>query len=237
MKLAINTLIFHFLICTGLQSQTNVGVNIDSDLSVANIRAYSIGTFDNRDVSYKGSPLLWDEWMYCSVLLNGNEEYSRNDYKVNYDALAKTVYIRIGNQMYNMSLSKITSMKVMMSINDKTIYKVIGNSEGHLDLYEVLYSNEELELVKKTDVEIGKAYYNTALDAGDHRPSLKKSVSLYIYKSDHLFELPRKRKQLVEKYKEAEELKEVVTFFKENRVDLRDDEEVQSALIELNKNK
>jgi len=100
-----------------------------------------------------------------------------------------------------------------------------------------MYEDDELQLLSMESAKIGKAYYNTALDAGDVKPSLLRSKALFIYKSERLFELPKKRKKLVEKYADDEVMKDIVEFFKKKRVGLKDFDEVQSALIELNKTK
>lgn len=236
MRLIIKTLIFYFLICISLQSQTNIGVDIDSDLSVASMRTYSIATFDKRDVSYKGSPLLWENWMYAYILLDGNKKFLDKEYHINYDALTNLFYVRIGNKVHDMLLSKVTSLKVMTDLNEFTVYKAIRSQNSGMGLYEVLYSDDNLELVRRTQIEVVKSFYNTALDAGDVRSRLKRDDTLFLFKADQLFELPKKRKKLVKQYKETEEIKDIVTFFKENRVDLKDEKSVQSALIEFNKN-
>jgi len=237
MKLIINTLIFYFLMCYGLQSQTNIGANIDSDLSVLSLRTYAIGTFDTRDVSYKGSPLLWDSWMYGTILLDGNKKYSPKEYQLNYNVLANLLYIRIGSQVFDMLLAKVVSLKLMTGLNEFTEYKAIDGEPSGLGLYEVLYADENLELVKRTNIKMQKSFYNAALDVGDVKPKLKRSEALYIFKADKLFELPRNKKKLVSIHKETKDIKEIVTFFKENRVNLKDTEEIRSALIEFNKNK
>ena len=228
--------VFLFLmINSAVHSQTNVGVNIDSDLSVNNNRTYSVGTFDNRDASYKGSPLMWEDWKSASILLEGNNQYSKNQYQVNYDALAKLFYIKMGSSIYNMTIDKVNSIQIMNSIESSTLYKVMKDDQEKIAIYEVLYQDDENQLLMHTDVKVGKAFYNTALDAGNVKPSLVKATTLYIAKHGSLYELHRKRKQFIAKYSENAELKEVVEFFKENRVDLKDEEEVQSALVKLNK--
>lgn len=237
MKTTIITLFFSALISSNLSSQTNIGANMDSDLSVANLRAYSVGTFDNRETSYAGSPLLWDDWMYGSILLAGNKKYSDKEYRFNYNALENLLYIRIGSSIYEMLLSKVNCLDVITAVDKTTRYKVLNTKNTDLALYEVLYTNDRLELVKSTNVELQKAYYNAALDAGDVRPNLKKSDILYIFKDGHLYELPKKRKKLVNIYHQTEEMKEIVTFFDKNRVDLKNENEIHSALIDFNKNK
>ena len=232
----LTSFIFLFLMITGVvYCQNNIGVNIDSDLSVNNIRTYSVGAFDSRDASYKGSPLMWEDWKSASILLEGNKQYSENQYQVNYDAMANLFYIKMGSSIYNMTIDKVNSIEIMNSIESSTLYKVMKDEQQKVAFYEVLYQDDEIQLLMYTDVKIGKAFYNTALDAGDVKPSLVKTNSLYISKHDRLYELPRKRKQFIARYGKYAELKEVVEFFKENRVDLKDEEEVQSALVKLNK--
>lgn len=237
MKTTIKTIFFTFLICNGLFGQTNIGANIDSDLSVANIRAYSIGTFDNRETSYEGSPLLWKDWMYGTILLQGNKKYSDKEYRFNYNALDNVLYIRINNNIYEMLLNKVSCLNVLTGINVTSEYKVLSGKNSNVGLYEVLYSNENLELIRSTEIEMQKPYYNAALDAGDVRPSLKRTDILYISRNGELYELPKKRKKLVSKYNQTREMKDIVSFFDKNRVDLKNDEEVRSALIDFNKNK
>ena len=225
------------MLCNGLLGQTNIGANIDSDLSVANLRAYSIGTFDNRETSYQGSPLLWEDWMYGSILLAGNKKYSDREYRINYNALDNILYVRIGNSIYEMLLTKVKSINVISDIDSAVEYKVLIGKNSEIGLFEVLYTDENIELVKSTDIELQKAYYNAALDAGDVRPNLKRTDFLFISKGGQLYELPKKRKKLVEMYSRNKEINGIVRFFEKNRVDLKNVEEVQSALNDFNKNK
>ncbi len=236
MNKTIISILFSFLICNSLLGQTNIGANIDSDLSVTVGNAYPIGTFDNRETSYVGSPLLWKDWMYGNILLRGNKKYSDREYRFNYNALDNLLYIRIGDSVYEMMLSKVNCLDVITDVESKTLYKVLNGNSSNFSLYKVVYSDDMFELVKSTDVELQESYYNAALDAGDVRPKLKKSDKLYIFKNDQLFELPKKRKKLVDKYGRSKEMKEIVAFFDKNRVDLKSEEEIRSALINFKKN-
>lgn len=221
--------------CIGLQSQNNLGYNIDVDVT-AITNYYPIGTFDNRETAYKGSPLLWESFRYANILLEGNKMYSPREYHINYDIMSKRIYLRMGNDMHDLLLSKVNSLKLLTPSSDYVEYKVIRSDNADLGLYEILYTNENLQLLKGTDAQVTKAHYNIALDAGNVRPRLKRSETLYVYKADQLFELPRKRKKLA-KYKRTKEIKSIIEYLNRKRVDLKDDDAVQSALIKFYKNK
>lgn len=237
MKTIINSLLFYFLSSSCLCSQTNIGIDIDSDLSVSSARTYSIGTFDNRETSYQGSTLLWENWMMGTLMLEGNRNYLDKEYYFNYDALSNLLYVRIGHSVYDIILQKVNSLNINTSLNETALFKVLEDENSEMSLYEILYTNEEMELVKRFDVQVVKGHYNTALDAGDVRSQLKKSEILYFHIGDKLYEIPKKLKKFALKYRDNIELKEIVKFFNKNRVNLKNEEEIRSALIDFNKNK
>lgn len=233
MRVIISSLIVCFIFCGSLRGQADVGFDIDRDVT-AITNYYPLATFDNRETTYRGSPLLWEDFTYATILLKGNKKYSPREYHINYDILSKQFYLRLGKDLNNLLLNKVKSLRVAIDANDYDEYKVLGNNKADLGLYEILYSSANLDLVKGTAIELKEAHYNSALDAGDVRPSLKRSEALFIYKSDQLFEIPKKSKRL-KKFRGAKEIKEIFAYLNKSQVDLKDYDAVQAALIEFNK--
>ena len=66
-------LVQHFVAILG---QSNVGPNIDADLSLAsNLKVYPLGSFDLRDKSFIGSSLLFEDWQIARIKLVNRDAF------------------------------------------------------------------------------------------------------------------------------------------------------------------
>ncbi|GLR19432.1 hypothetical protein GCM10007940_40480 [Portibacter lacus] len=215
--------------------QSNVGVDIDADLSVNNTRAYGLATFDKRDQTYEGSPLLWDEWTYGKIKLKGNDDFTVKDYQVIFDANRKLLYLKLGTTEYNVDLKMVDTLSLNSNFEFEQKFVTLQNKTGVYDLYEIILDSDNFSFLGKKDVELSKQFYNTALDVGSLKPRMSLVESLYIYRDGDLYEVPKKRKKFLDKYSETEKIKDIVSYFKQNKVNFKKTDEVQNALIELNK--
>jgi hypothetical protein len=226
-----------FSLASQLIGQSNVGINIEADLSVNNTRAYGVASFDQRDKSFSGSSLIWDGFLYSKVLLKGNSKYSEKDYKLAFDARLKTLYLRMHDNDYSFNIDMIDSISVETGIRLREKYVVLKDNEGITDLFRIVIQAKDFSLLEKKKVSFSKQYYNTALDVGELKPKISLSEHLYIHRSGNLFEIPKKRRKFIDEFEDVAEIKDIVSYFKEKKVNFKNHVEVQNALIELNKKK
>jgi hypothetical protein len=236
MRFVLKTFIgFLLVIPFSLSSQMNIGNNIDSDLSVNNLEAYAIGTFDNRSTAYEGNPLIWgDDWRYGKVRLKDTDSFTSKDFKFTYDGLKHILYVQLGQETYSLYLSQIDELRLISPSQEVEIFKVYNDEMGVPKLFRLIHDGD-YALLSFVDVKVGKPTYNTALDVGSVRPRLIKNDVLYIKHSGKLYELQKSRKLFNRQYKSDENAEELINVFKKNRVNTKSESDVILALNDLNK--
>jgi hypothetical protein len=102
--------------------------------------------------------------------------------------------------------------------------------KGKSEMYKVLV-NEPISLYSRINLKFIKANYNAALDTGNIRPKYVKEVKYFVSKNGELYELPKKRKSLK---KALTGMSDVANYLDKQKIDLKDEVELISAILKLN---
>ncbi|GLR17692.1 hypothetical protein [Portibacter lacus] len=229
------TLLICFFLAYGTTyNQANDYVKIlGTDLQVGNLKDYGLSSFERKEPTFSGSPLLWGEWTPGSLKLKGKKEFIQKEYHIIYDCFRKLLYLKLDESEYNVNLEMVDSILLGTTNGLSRNFVTLRNNKGINDLYEILLDSETLSLLLKTEAYIGSQSYSPAFDIGSKKPKLSLKESLYLSRNGELYELTKRRKAFIDKYEKTEELEDIVSYFKEKKVNFKKSEDVRSALLEL----
>ena len=231
MRIYFYTLLFLIQHCVAVDGQSNVGSEIDADLSLpSNLKVYPLGNFDTRDKSFIGSSLLFEDWQVAKIMPVKSDEFLDEPYKLNYDLRAKAFLIYTKGNAFSLPTIHVGQIKVYGRVNggeNYVVYRDMNNQ--HLLFKEIV--NGEIQLLSNTSIKIIKSHYNAALDVGSIRPKIVKKEQLYIARNGHVYQLPKKRKDLG---KRLDPHADIADFLKDQKIDLKDEAELKSAILKLN---
>lgn len=218
------------LFLNSLCGQNNIGSNVDTDLDniAGDYRVYAVGAFDNRDKSYDGSPLLFENGMESKVRFSGRTDFTDKSYQMNYNIVSQELLIENSESIVTFPSSIVDRMVV----TDKGEIVDYCFLEGNV--YRIILENQGLRLLKNHEVKLIKANYNAALDAGNIKDKYVLKSDFWILLDDQLYKLPSNRRKLK---KVPNEIRSVCNYLHAKKVDLGDEVLLKSALINyLNKN-
>lgn len=231
MRLGFYILIFLIQHCVALLGQTNVGSDIDADISLqSNLKVYPLGSFDNRDKSIIGSSLLFEGWQEAKLKPAQSDEFLKEPYILNYDLSSKEFIITKNGSLFNLSSMHISQIMINRNRIDKEIYETYTGEDNNYTLYKIIVDGN-IRLLSLSTVTIVKPYYNVALNVGDLKPKYVQKKQLYIAINGLVYKLPDKRKSL---FKSLATHLEIAQFLIDNKIDLKDEAEMKAAILNLN---
>jgi len=208
----------------------------ESDLQVAlietRLRSQRV-EFDHHKKEVKGSLFLWDDWKNGDVELKGGEIIK--DVLINYDIDKKEILLNEDAKYYYLSIDQITGFDKMIKdpvskTEERRFSKVLVKDKS--EIMEVLVLGE-YPLYKHVEIKIIKPTYNKVLDIGDRTTKIKKKSVFYIKDDGKLIKLPTKQKKARKAFSDS---KPILSYLKENKIDLKDEEEVVKMMNYINRN-
>jgi hypothetical protein len=217
--------------CFALMGQSNVGSNVDSDLSnLANLKVYALSDFDNRDKSYDGSSLLFETWQAAKIQPTKRDQPIDEIYFINYDLRKKMLLVNGEHKVFTLPTLYLNNFIVFGGSGRTEKYLIINDELGS-SLYKEIVDGE-VSLLMKPGIRIIQPTYNVALDTGSLRPKIVRKDHKFIKSKGKLYELPKKLKHVKKHLKKT--LPGVAKFLLDQKVNLKDDVELQSAIINYN---
>jgi len=217
--------------CIASYGQSNVGSNIDADLSLlSNLKVYPLKNFDTRNRSFIGSALLFNNWQLAHIQLVKRDDYLKDLYLINYDLSDNVFIIKYNNKIFTFPINYVQNIRIDGRGNRVENYTIIRDENNLQMLFKEVVGGE-IQLLSKTIIKIVRSNYNIALDAGNIRPKIVRHEKWYIAKDGKILELPKKLKHL--KYN-LETLSSVTNFLINQKINLKDEAELESAILNLN---
>lgn len=219
----------HYLAVVG---QSNVGPNIDADLSLAsNLKVYPLGSFDLRDKSFVGSSLLFTEWQIARIKLIKREKFLSEYLMINYDLEGQSFIVKNEGKLFELPSEGVDQIIIQdVKKGQEEEYMIYKDQNGIYGLFGKLVDGE-IQLLTRTNVKIVEPNYNIALDVGTVRPKFVQYEELFLARNGKMYKLPKKRNQI---RKSLEGQSEVAHFLTEQKVNLQDKAALKAAILKLN---
>ncbi|SIS91266.1 hypothetical protein [Belliella pelovolcani] len=200
-------------------------------LSIASLQAQllNLNSADGRPIIleknniYDGSPYLNEDFKDVILTLDPSKEYKTLG-RINF--LSKVYEYKFNGELYEIDFS---DLKSILFVEEKMLFRILMiDGKKSKDLYQILFENEVLSLIKKVDFGLidqnTDSYSNT-----NNKRRIVKNESFYIYRDESLFSFKKNKRSFISIL--PEELKErAENFFKENKVSFNKEEDLVMSL-------
>lgn len=177
-----------------------------------------------------GSTYLFEDWFQADILITGDKIIE--NVPVKYDVKNNVVDISYKGQVRVLPVDRIKKLKIYRKIETLELVnpKIYGQSNIP-QLLEVLYSGD-YSLFKKYEVELKRANYVPALDAGTRNDELVLQESYYYAKGETIRPLPTGRKKIIRVI--AEDKGTLKSFIKSKNLNMKDEKDLITVFQYVN---
>lgn len=193
------------------------------------IIVFSGGSMRTMDIKSKpketkGSYYYNDKWYNGTIKLFSGEEVQA--YPLKYDMKMNQIDIKVNNTIKVISIGAVKEI-TWLKPNGK--YEILKNLSIYKDLegygFLSVLSEGKLSLLKKTELNLLDANYNTAMDVGSQSDKYVKKEIYYIKSGDEIIQIKKKKKNILNKFEDKAE--KVELFASENNLNFKDDVDLE----------
>jgi hypothetical protein len=176
-------------------AQSLRGSGFVSFSNTSEMQNYGIKEF-SPESKIKGSSLLFPNSRVGIVKFKNNSE--SEEVKLNFDSYNNFVVVESDQKTFAFPIKYVDSIlfKDQVLYSQYGTFDVVQISKGEFILGEILV-NGNLKLFKSQSTKIKEPTYNSALDTGDRDSKYIHSTKYYIEYNDKVFELPNRRKKVL----------------------------------------
>lgn len=219
-------LISGLLLCA--QAQTMVGGNAAKGIDMNTMPYGFISAFGSKEKTTVGSKYLYDNWKVATIQLNETEI---KNCPVNIDLKNALIEINTDKGIRTLPAGRVKKLIVGYENIGQQVFESTKNYNGHQaqisGLVEVLVNNDPA-LLKYYYSYVKEGSYNAQLDMGSNETKYMVKSDYYLFSNGTLVGVPTSKKKFMA-HVPAESQPEVEKFLKEERISLKD----QQDLIKL----
>ncbi len=172
----------------------------------------------------KGSYYYNDVWYTGTIKLFSGEEVQA--YPLKYDMKMNQIDIKVNESVKIISIGAVKEIIWVNPTGQSEVLRNISmykNIEGY-GFFSVL-SEGKLSLLKKTELNLLDANYNTAMDVGSQSDKYVKKEIYYIKSEDKISQIKKRKKTFLNKFEDKAE--KVELFASENNLNFKDDVDLE----------